>query len=61
MFGGFMRGIVGAGLPLVAVVLFFILVGNGAPAGVVIIVCGGLFFGGAYLRYVSRNTVRTRH
>ena len=60
MLGGFIRGIVGGLLGLVAVVVFFVMIGNGAGIGAALIVAGIIGVCGAYLSYVSRQTVRTR-
>jgi hypothetical protein len=60
MFSGFIKGIVGGLLGLVAAIVFFAMLTNGAGFGAAVIVAGVIEVFGAYLSYVSRQTVRTR-
>jgi hypothetical protein len=58
MFTGFLQGILGKIVPLLGLVFGVIMLGNGNGAGVVVILLA--FFFGAFLRYLSRHTVRVR-
>jgi hypothetical protein len=60
MFGGFIRGIVGAAMTAGAVILFVILLANQVSPGPAFLVAVGVWIGGNYLSYASRHTVRTR-
>lgn len=60
MFGGFLKGVVGWALQAISGIGFLVLIGSGTPIGTAILITGVVFVFGAYLAYVSRNTVRTK-
>jgi hypothetical protein len=60
MFGSFLYGALGRICQIAAVVLLFILLGDGASVGATFAICSGLAVFGSYLVYLSRHTVRVR-
>lgn len=60
MLGGFMRGVIGWVLMLVAFFVFVAMLIGGGSFGISAIVAGIIAVFGAYLGYASRHTMRTR-
>jgi hypothetical protein len=58
MFTGFLQGILGTIVPLLGLVFGVIMLAHGKGEGVIVILAA--FFFGAFLRYLSRHTVRVR-
>jgi hypothetical protein len=60
MFGSFARGIVGAAFTAGAVIVFIAVVSATHSIGMALIIAGAIWVFGAYLTYVSRQSVRIR-